>query len=108
MFEELGPNMARAIVGEDYNPDYKYELETSDEGLCLHITDRSTGDSHSMMLKDDPKDSKHYDPMYDEERIDAIKQGSKRSYEGFLLALSVSALLLGILMLGVLILVRHP
>lgn len=107
MFEELGPNMARAIVGEDYNPNYKYELETAEEGLSLHITDKSTGESSTLMLNDDPKDSKHYDPMYDEERIDAIKQGGRRSRYGLLLAVSVVSLLMCIMMLGSLLIAGH-
>ena len=31
MIEHLGPNMARSILGNAYNPDFRYELATDDE-----------------------------------------------------------------------------
>lgn len=104
MFEELGPNMARTIVGESYNPDYKYELETSDEGLRLHITDKKTGECNTIKLQDEQEPSKHWDPLYDEERMASMRQRSRLSMRGVFLALSVLAIVAaGIVLISLLI-----
>lgn len=40
MIEHLGPNMARSILGNAYNPDFRYELATDDEGF--HVMQRTS------------------------------------------------------------------
>lgn len=71
MIEQLGPNMARTIVGDAYNPDFKYELETDDEGFHLIVTNKSTGESEYRDLKTTTKDIVEEPPLFDEEAIEA-------------------------------------
>ncbi len=86
MIEPLGPNMARTILGEDYSPDYRYELETTESGLQVIITEKATGKSSIRRLADDQVDSVHYDRLYDEDREAAIREYTKRSFRGAFLA----------------------
>lgn len=69
MIEELGPNMARTIVGDAYDPEYKYELETSEDGLKVIITNRKTEESTCQYLRDDPKPVESRAPIWDEEKV---------------------------------------
>ncbi len=87
MIEPLGPNMARSIFGEDYNPDYRYELETTEEGLQVIVTNKASGEASVRKLTDDAVESVHYDRLYDEDRERAIREYNSRSMRGALYAL---------------------
>ena len=63
MIEHLGPNMARSILGNAYNPDFRYELETDDEGLHVIITNPEDGTSSYIKL--DPEEPKEGPPRAD-------------------------------------------
>lgn len=51
MTEPIGPNMVRTILGT-YDPDYYYELETTDEGLCILVTNRETNETQVVPMPD--------------------------------------------------------
>lgn len=50
MLELLGPNVARTIMGDAYNPDFRYELETDDNGFHVIITNIETKEFSSVEL----------------------------------------------------------
>lgn len=92
MIEKLGPSLARTVVGDDYNPDFTYELETSDAGLRLIITDPKTG-NETVRALEDTVESKHYDPMYDSERIEAIRTYRRKGIKAQVLSWLITALI---------------
>ena len=87
MIEVMGPSMAQAIVGDKYSPNYRYELETTDEGMQVIITNKESGEASVIKLTEDATESKHYDPLYDEEVVKARGEYNKRFAMGALLAL---------------------
>lgn len=89
MIEQLSPTIARTIVGDDYSPDYRYELETTEEGLRLIITNKETGESSVRPLMDTETESKHVDPLYDDDRLTTLRNYRTQGLKGFLLALLV-------------------
>ena len=74
MIEAIGPNVARSIVGDAYSPDFRYELETDDEGLHLHITNKQTGETNTLKLTETTPETPKRDELYSEEREDQIKE----------------------------------
>lgn len=99
MIEMLGPSLARTIVGDDYDPDFTYGLETSDAGLRLIITDPTTG-KETVRELEDTVESKHYDPMYDSERLEAIRTYKRKGIKAQVL----SGLLTALIVLGIFLL----
>lgn len=87
MFEPIGPNIARTIVGDDYNPDFRYELETTDECLRLVVTNKETGEVSYKDLTDTNTPSHHVDPLYDDERLDSMRNYKRRGLTGASLAI---------------------
>lgn len=65
MIEPLGPNMARSIMGSAYNPAYKYELETDDDGFHVIITNPEDGETTSMKLDPEEPDQERITPIWD-------------------------------------------
>lgn len=106
MIEVLDPKMAQVVVGSDYNPKFRYELETTDEGFHLIATDLETGEAQVRKLEDTNTESSHYDPLYDAERVDAIRTYGKQNMKGALLALGVCAILFGLLFLALYFILR--
>ena len=106
MIEVLGPNMARTIVGDDYSPDCKYELETDDEGLMLIVTNKETGESSSRRLPDTSTPQSHLDPIYDKDREEALLSYGKQTIKGYSLALLVAAICVAVACFSIWILVR--
>ena len=97
MIETLGPNMARTIVGDAYDPDYKYELETDDEGFHLIVTNKTTGESKYLNLNESEKEEDTRAPLWDEERLERESKRSKLSFyllliSGIVFTLSIMAL----------------
>ena len=82
MFEPIGPNIARTIVGDDYNPDFRYELETTDECLRLVVTNKETGEVSYKDLTDTNTQSNH-----DDERLDSMRSYKRRGLTGASLAI---------------------
>lgn len=68
MFEKLGPNLARTIMGAAYNPAYIYELETDGSGFHVHITDPTTGETRTVDLEPDPPSEEKLQATYEVER----------------------------------------
>lgn len=64
MIEVLGPNMARSLMGSAYNPDFRYELETDDEGFHVIITNPEDGTSTVMKLDADEPDPDKITPIW--------------------------------------------
>lgn len=64
MFEPLGPNMARTLMGDAYNPAYKYELETDADGFHVIITDKQSGKSKSVRLEPEEPDEVRLTPIW--------------------------------------------
>jgi hypothetical protein len=52
--ETLGPNMARVLLGPEYDADKAYELITGDSGLSVAIIDKTTGERDVKHLKEEP------------------------------------------------------
>lgn len=65
MFEEIGPAMVRSILGV-YDPDYRYELNTTEEGLRVIVTHKTTGESKVVNLPDTPKEEEPRDSLLQE------------------------------------------
>ena len=66
MIEMLGPSLARAVVGDDYDPDYKYELETDDSGMRVIVTNMKDGTSTVKELEDTYEEEPYKpDPIWD-------------------------------------------
>lgn len=101
MIEPIGPAMAKSILGDKYSPDYRYELETTEEGLQVIITNKESGESSVLKLSDDITESQHYDPIYDEETIKARGEYTKRGMWGFVFACLAWAVVIGVLLLVV-------
>lgn len=99
MIEPMGPAMAKSILGDKYSADYRYELETTDEGLQVIITNKESGESSVIKLADDPVESPHYDPIYDEETIRARGTYTRKGYWGLVLAFLAWAVVVGALFL---------
>ena len=89
MIERLAPSMAKTILGDKYSPDFRYELETSEEGLQVIITNKETGESSVLKLSEDATESTHYDPIYNAEVIKARGEYNKRGRFGFILAFAI-------------------
>lgn len=106
MFEELGPVMARSIVGDSYNPDYRYELETADDGMHLHITNKKTGECNTIKLEDTAEESSHYDPLYDDERMDELRKRRRISARGLLFAACVACVVLALVSLATILILE--
>lgn len=64
MVEQLGPNMARSLMGSSYNPACRYELETDDDGFHLIITNTEDGTSTYMDLQPEPPDPEKIKPLW--------------------------------------------
>lgn len=88
MIEHLGPNMARSILGNAYNPDFCYELETDDEGFHVIITNPEDGTSSYIKLDPEEPNPDKLKPIWQE----GVKEESPRAdllskvLLGFLLA----------------------
>lgn len=76
--EQLGPNMARTIVGDAYDPDYNYFLDTDEGGLHLTIVNKINGDSRHIDLGDTQEKA--------EEHEDALHLDTKTEGNGILKA----------------------
>lgn len=92
MIEPLGPNMVRTIIG-DYDPDYTYQLETNDDGMRIIVINKKTGDSQVRPLEDTVDHSQHIDPLYDDDRLSALRTYHRRGLLGAVLAVVVCLLL---------------
>lgn len=86
MIEQLSPTIARTIVGDDYSSDYRYEMETTEEGLRLIITNKETGESTSRLLEDTNQTPTRVDPLYDDDRLTSMRNYRMQSFKGMLLA----------------------
>ena len=75
MIEPLGPNMARTVMGDAYNPDYKYELETNEEGFHVIITNPKTGESSNLELEPEKEDRSKLTAIWDDELLQRKKRG---------------------------------
>lgn len=64
MIEVLGPSMAQSLMGSAYNPDYKYELETDDDGFHIIIINPEDGTSTSMKLDPEQPDPERISPIW--------------------------------------------
>lgn len=102
MIEPIGPAIARTIVGEDYSPDFRYELETNDEGMRIIAINKETGESSVRPLVSDEASMKRVDPLYDDERLDSLRSYKRQGVKGFLLALIVVAMLFASVCIAVL------
>lgn len=101
MIEKMGPAMAKSIMGDAYSPEYRYELETTDEGLQVIVTNKQTGEASVVKLTDDPTESSHYDPIYEEEAIRARGEYTKRGWMGLLAAMLICIAFIGAVCLAV-------
>lgn len=101
MIEPIGPAMAKSILGDSYSSDYRYELETTEEGLQVIITNKETGESSVLKLSDDITENQHYDPIYDEETIRARGEYAKRGRIGFVCAVVAWVVVIAALLLTV-------
>ena len=63
MREQLGPSMARTLVGDNYSTDYNYFLDTDDAGMHLTVVHRETGESKHIDLKDTEDNVEHPDVL---------------------------------------------
>ena len=87
MIEHLGPNMARSILGNAYNPDFRYELATDDEGFHVIITNPEDGTSSYIKLDPEEPNPDKLKPIWQE----GVKEGPRadllsKVLLGFLLA----------------------
>lgn len=73
MIEPIGPAIARSIVGENYSSEFRYELETDDEGLHLIVTNKTTGESYTRHLTDTEKPPEEKESLFPEEREQEIQ-----------------------------------
>lgn len=64
MIEPLGPNMARSLMGDAYNPDFRYELETDDDGFHVIIINTADGTSSSVKLDPEAPDPQRIAPIW--------------------------------------------
>lgn len=67
MIEHLGPNMARSILGSAYNPDFRYELETDDEGFHVIITNPEDGTSSYIKLEPEEPNQEKLTPIWQDD-----------------------------------------
>ena len=96
MIELMGPAMAKSIMGDAYNANYRYELETTDEGLQVIITNKETGEASVLKLSEDVTENPHYDPIYEEEAVKARGTYVRRGFYGFVCAFAICAVLIAI------------
>ena len=75
MIEHLGPNMARSILGNAYNPDFRYELATDDEGFHVIITNPEDGTSSYIKLDPEEPNPDKLKPIWQE----GVKEGPPRA-----------------------------
>lgn len=79
MIEVLGPSLARAVVGDDYDPDFKYELETDESGMRVIITNTEDGSSTVKELEDTLVDEGyHPEPIWNLNSITNTSVSSKQ------------------------------
>lgn len=64
MIERLGPNAARTVLGDAYNPDFRYELETADDGFHIIVIDPTEGTSTSLKLETDAPHPEKLKPLW--------------------------------------------
>lgn len=69
MIEHLGPNMVRTIVGDAYDPAFRYELETNEEGFHLIVTNKESGESNCVDLTDTIRPEEPPKQIWDEEKL---------------------------------------
>ena len=90
MIEPLGPVMARTIVGDVYSSDFRYELETTDEGMQIIITNKKTGESTVKVLSEEPHDDMEVmAKIYSDERLQAIKEINRKGFIGAFIAFAI-------------------
>lgn len=75
MFESLGPNMAKSLMGDAYNPEYRYELETDDSGFHIIVTNTRTNDKSFVHLETEAPNPEKYRPLLDEDAHRKLKRG---------------------------------
>jgi hypothetical protein len=72
MKEALGPNMARTLVGHNYDPGKVYELLTGSNGFSLVITDKETGEREVSTLLPEPVDADRLTLMPDKKPFKGV------------------------------------
>lgn len=74
MYEQLGPCMARSIMGAAYDPDRKYALETAEDGFHVIILDPKTGEKTTLKLEPEPVDAARMTPIWQDELEERLPQ----------------------------------
>lgn len=98
MVETLGPNMARSIVGDVYDPSYVYELETTEQGMFLIVSNPADGTSTSRKLEEEIQEERpHYEPLFTQRELSKDKRNSAANI--FMWVIFASAIVLSIALL---------